>query len=71
MYDDDAGHFITFDGGAITLGDKTASRSGTFVFELASDQEPLYDVHAEFSDEQLKFQLYYRVRHNQFNGAGR
>ncbi len=58
-YDDDKGRFIEFEGGMVTLGDKHNSRSGKFIFEPASDQEPLYTVTAGFSDESVSFQLYY------------
>jgi hypothetical protein len=58
-YEDERGGFVEFKNGQVTLGDKNGSRSGWYTFEAASEEVPLYRVHADLSDGREDFQLYY------------
>ncbi|MCA9058803.1 MAG: hypothetical protein KDA85_09895 [Planctomycetaceae bacterium] len=58
-YDDENGAFVEFRKGRITLGDKSVSESGEFRFESVGDDEPLYQVRAEFPNGPVSFQVYY------------
>jgi hypothetical protein len=58
-YDDEHGGFVEFKSGQIRLGDQTGSRSGPYTFTAASQEEPLYRMHAKFSDGPQDLQLHY------------
>ena len=58
-YEDPNKRFVEFTDGRIVMGDKSDSQSGTFSFQLADDQEPLYAIRAEFSAGVKEFQLYF------------
>ena len=58
-YDDPQVRFVKFQNGKCTIGDKEASLTGSFSFEIASNDEPLYKVTAKLPDREEEFQLYY------------